>query len=316
MQEECRARRMMGPFDLIENGKIKRYFKSKNKLNTPGLVSHLTQRSAGSEPLFVEEDDYLTMLSLFREIEQKYDLNVYALCLMPNHTHFLLSPEEKNLSDAMRDLFSRYAAWFNRKYERKGHLVGSPYRQAVCLDDSYLIAASLYIHLNPVRAGLSAKSEAYRWSSSRLFCNDDAPSSFVDPSFVLGLLAADIDEARLRYRVLLKNGQGLKAAHVLEQEDAIERFRKKLVASFPRLFGKIDRHNRSAEKIGADLLSRDRLDRRIRELKNGRLSKPESQAAKRYIIQQLLARGFKRKEIASRLGISRKTVYNLLKSNQ
>ena len=39
-----------------------------------------------------------------------------------------------------------------RVYERKGHLFGGPYRQAVCLDDSYLLAVSLYIHLNPVKA--------------------------------------------------------------------------------------------------------------------------------------------------------------------
>ncbi len=67
-------------------------------------------------------------------------------------THLLLSPEEDNLYDAMRDLFSRYAMKFNRKYERKGHLFGGPYRQAVCLDDSYLLAASVYIHPNPVKA--------------------------------------------------------------------------------------------------------------------------------------------------------------------
>jgi len=39
----------------------------------------------------------------------------------------------------MRDLFSRYAMMFNRKYERKGHLFAGPYRQAVCLDDGYLL---------------------------------------------------------------------------------------------------------------------------------------------------------------------------------
>jgi transposase len=43
-------------------------------------------------------------------------------------------------------------------------------------------------------------------------------------------------------------------------------------------------------------------------------NKPESRKAKRYLIEQLIARGYKRGEIAERLGISRKTVYNMLKS--
>jgi putative transposase len=63
--------------------------------------------------------------------------------------------EEANLNDAMRDLFARYATRFNRKYGWRGHLFGGPHRQAICLDDSYLIAASLYLHLNPVRANLA-----------------------------------------------------------------------------------------------------------------------------------------------------------------
>ena len=113
----------------------------------PGLVSHITQRAAGKEPLFLEDADRLYMLGLLKDISHKQSINVYAFCLMGNHVHILLSNQEENLYDAMRDLFSRYAMWFNKKYERKGHLFGGPYRQAVCLDDGYLVTASVYIHL-------------------------------------------------------------------------------------------------------------------------------------------------------------------------
>ena len=133
------------------------------------MVSHITQRAAGKEPLFLENWDYLFMLGLLKEIANNYALRIYAFCLMQNHIHLLLSPEEENLYDAMRDLFSRYAMKFNRKYERKGHLFAGPYRQAVCLDESYLLAASLYIHLNPVRAGVVLEPQSYRWSSCRLY---------------------------------------------------------------------------------------------------------------------------------------------------
>ena len=139
----------------MSEGKLKRFFRATRKLNAPGLISHLTQRSAGREPMFVEDDDYLYMMGLMKDIADSYCLNIYAVCLMPNHMHILMSPDEQNLYDAMRDLFSRYVARFNFKYERKGHLVGGPYRQAVCFDDTYLLAASLYIHINPVKAGLA-----------------------------------------------------------------------------------------------------------------------------------------------------------------
>jgi putative transposase len=305
----------MDALDLIKEGKIKRYFRATRKLNHPNLISHITQRAAGKEPLFLEKTDYLFMLGLLKDVADNASLRIYAFCLMPNHIHLLLSPKEGNLYDAMRDLFSRYAMQFNRKYERKGHLFGGPYRQAVCLDDSYLLAASLYIHLNPVKAGLVFDPLRYRWSSSRLYCEDDAPKSFIDPDFILHLLSEDQIEGKEKYRLLLKQGSELEAAHVLEQEDAIERFHLKLASVFPSFFKWIGKKKRIATSSGIDLAAMEELEKQIEAIRISPFDrKPESRKAKKYIIEQLIARGYKRAEIVERLGLSRKTVYNILKS--
>ena len=303
----------MDALDYMSEGKLKRFFRATRKLNAPGLISHLTQRSAGREPMFVEDDDYLYMMGLMKDIADSYCLNIYAVCLMPNHMHILMSPDEQNLYDAMRDLFSRYVARFNFKYERKGHLVGGPYRQAVCFDDTYLLAASLYIHINPVKAGLAETVSDYRWTSSRLYCDPDAPVSFVDPGFVLGILSENNADAKERYRMLLRNAGGLEAGHVLEQEDSIERFRKRLVKIFPKLFGQINDKNQTAANAGKDLISLDAMNEQIHAVRSGAYqSAPESRKAKKYLIEQMMARGFTKVEIATQLGVSRKTVYNLL----
>ena len=155
----------MDPLELLAQGRLKRYFRASRKLNVPNIVFHITQRAVAKELLFVEDSDYLFTIWLLKEIASKYSLRLYAFCLMPNHIHLLLSPTEANLYDAMRDLFSRYAMKFNRKYERKGHLFGSPYRQAICLDDTYLLAASLYIHANPVRDGIVGGLDDWPYSN-------------------------------------------------------------------------------------------------------------------------------------------------------
>jgi len=303
----------MDPLELIRQGKIKRYFRATRKLNIPNMVSHITQRAAGKEPLFLENGDYLFMLGLLKEIANNYTLRIYAFCLMQNHIHILLSPEEENLYDAMRDLFSRYAMKFNRKYERKGHLFGGPYRQAVCLDDSYLLAASLYIHMNPVRAGLVLEPQGYRWSSCRLYYEGNAPKSFVDPDFILRLLSENEIEKTEKYRLMLKQGSDLKTAHVLEQEDAIERFQSKLASMFPSIFKTVDKKGRLARFLGIDMLAMEELEKQIEIVgKEHNSSSPESKKAKKYLIEQLISRGYKRSEIAERLGVSRKTVYNIL----
>ena len=307
----------MDPLDLIQQGKISRFFRATRKLNTPTLVSHITQRAAGKDPLFIEDGDYLFMLGLFKEIAGKYSLRVFAFCLMPNHVHLLLSPNEENLYDAMRDLFARYARWFNRRYERKGHLFGGPYRQAVCFDDRYLLAASLYIHLNPVKAGIENNPRRYRWSSVRLFCEDGAPKSFVDPDFILGLLSKSEMKKKEEYRRLLMQGGGIETDHVLEQEDAIERFCSKLMSIFPRLFRQVYSKKHVSSISGIDLLSMESLEKQIEDMKKKRFSakNPKSKIARKFIIEQLIARGFKRSEIAKKIGVSRKTIYNVLKSD-
>ena len=305
----------MDPIDLIKQGKITRYFRATRKLNAPNIVSHITQRAAGKESLFLEDNDYLFMLGLLKESAQNYSLNMYAFCLMPNHVHLLFRTAEDNLYATMRNIFSRYAMRFNQKYERKGHLFGGPYRQAVCLDDSYLLAASLYIHMNPVKAGLVSEPISYRWSSYRLYCDEDALKSFIDPDFILGLLSESKVERKERYKLLMNKGIELETAHVLEHEDAVERFRSKLASIFPSIFRRVDKRKQVAKFSGIDLIGLDELERQIEVMSMRHFpDKPETKKAKKYLIEQLIARGYKRSEIAERLCVSPKTIYNILKS--
>ena len=191
-----------------------------------------------------------------------------------------------------------------------------PYRQSVCLDDSYLLTASLYIHQNPVKAGLAADSSIYRWSSCRLYCQDTAKESFINEQFVLGLLSTDMKSAKKRYRRLLKRAEGLEPGDVLEQEEVVESYLDRLASMLPSIFDKIRSKKRIAWFSGIDFLDKGQLDELVEAVRNGRFSnKVETRKAKRYVIDQLIARGYKRKEIADRMGISRKTIYNLLRSS-
>jgi putative transposase len=307
----------MDPIELIQQGKIKRYFRATRKLTAPNLVSHITQRAAGKEPLFIEDGDYLFMIYLLKEITQSYSLKIYSFCLMPNHLHLLASPTEDNLSDAMRDLFSRYAMKFNKKYERKGHLFGGPYRQAVCMDDTYLLTASLYIHLNPVKAGITEDPFKYRWSSCGLFCEPAVSKAFVKPDFILRLLAGRGKNEKEIYSEMLKRGTQLKQGNVMEKEDSIEHFRKKLATLFPDLFRSASKKKEIAKVAGIEILSWEELEELLEDLRTGgRNGKPTDREAKKYLIEQLIARGYKKAEIAEKLEVSIKTIYNILKSTQ
>jgi putative transposase len=298
----------MDPLDLIRQGKVKRFFRATRKLTAPMVISHLTQRAAGREPLFVEDEDYMFMLADLKDTAKNRGLAVYAFCLMPNHVHLLMRPETGDLADAMRDLFARFATRFNKKYQRKGHLFGGPYRQAVCLDEGYMLAVSLYIHNNPVRAGLAGSATDYLWSSAALYCHDNPPNSFVSQDFILNMLHGG-QSGSAAYRRLLESSKGLDTGHVFERPDALDRFRSGLAEMFPSLF---EAFRPLRKVVNLDLLDFEEIEKRIEEEKRSRsVRHPRTSEATRFLVEQLLARGITRTEIAERLGICRKTVYNL-----
>ena len=313
---QARSVNLERQFDVetMPAGNEQRVFRARYKIDTPGLVSHITQRAAGKEPLFLDDRDYLTMLGLFKESSEKFSLDYYALCLMPNHTHALLKPKERNLAVAMRSIFSRYAAKFNRRYERRGHLFGGRYRQSVCLDYTYLLTASVYIHLNPVRAGLVDDASQYRWTSSALYCRDNPKESFIDPGPVLELVDDDGQKARRKYRRILKKARGEEPENALEHQGAIERFCIRLSEIFPSLFRRLGKKKKDDQADFPCLLEVTELEKRLKQMEGSRTRNVESRRARKYIVEQLIARGYKKTEIAEKLGISLRNVYYILNS--
>jgi len=298
--------------DVIALAGKQRVFRAREKIQSAGYVSHITQRAAGREPLFLEDNDYLLMLGLLKDTAENSDLRFYALALLQNHVHLLLKPRRNNLSEAMHSVFSRYAKKFNRKYERRGHIFGGPYRQAVCLDDSYFLAASVYIHLNPVRAGLVKQAIDYRWSSCSLYCSLNAPSSFVDPGPVLALLEKDEAQAKKYYSTIVHEARNEPPDNALEQEGAIEKFLFTLIQMFPRLLNRIGRQKQNAKEPARHIPDLSELEELVQVVLSGKPRSPETIKARKYLVQQLLARGYKKTEIASRLNLTRKTIYNIL----
>jgi len=298
--------------ELIRQGKIKRSFHTRNKLNYPGLVSHITQRATGKEPLFVEDGDYLYMLKLLKKSASEFNLQVFAFVLMPNHLHVLLRQDEGNLSNAMYNLFRLYAIYFNYKYNRKGHVFCGRFRQAACFDDYYLLSASVYIHLNPVRARIVDDYKKYRWSTWRLYCQDARLRTFVNWKFILGMIDTNYAGARKRYSELLGKALQYRGRDALEEKRAIGQFGFWLKKRFPD-FIKVEDKSKTRDLLPDGYAGDIELDNIIEYLRDKkRLMFPGDIKARQFAVEQLKARGFSQDEIAANMGISRSTICRIL----
>lgn len=82
--------------------------------------------------------------------------------------------------------------YFNRKYNRVGHVFQDRYRSESIEDERHLLAAIRYIHNNPVKAGMVEKPEQLAWSSYRWYLETDAPEAqLVDAQYILGIISQD-----------------------------------------------------------------------------------------------------------------------------
>ena len=64
----------------------------------------------------------------------------------------------------MKELKQRFSQWYNRNVGRKGTLWEDRYKSVLVEgDEKALMTIAAYIDLNPVRAGMVAKPEEYRW---------------------------------------------------------------------------------------------------------------------------------------------------------
>jgi REP-associated tyrosine transposase len=130
----------------------------------PGLLYHVIVRGNQQRKTFRSEDDYNAYLDRLELYRTKYQLRIYAYCLMPNHVHLLVETSSVPLGKFMQGLQQSYTQYFNRRYRKVGHLFQGRYKAIICDKEKYLLALLRYIHLNPVRARLVKRPESYAHS--------------------------------------------------------------------------------------------------------------------------------------------------------
>jgi REP-associated tyrosine transposase len=136
------------------------------RMYVAGLPYHIVQRGNNREACFLEPENYQFYLELWKELSTRYGTAVHAYCLMTNHVHFLVTPENDSaVSHTMKVVGSRYAQYINKQYRRTGTLWEGRHRASLVHSEPYLLTCMRYIELNPVRAQMVGRPEEYRWSS-------------------------------------------------------------------------------------------------------------------------------------------------------
>ena len=133
-------------------------------------------RGNARENVFIDNQDKGKLLKIIFEKKKDELFLLYAYCIMNNHAHFVLKEMKESISNSMKKITTSYAIYFNKKYNRVGHVFQDRFRSEVIKNDSYLLSAIRYVHNNPEKAGIANKEE-YPWSSYQFYNSHDSKLS-------------------------------------------------------------------------------------------------------------------------------------------
>ncbi|MEX0621928.1 MAG: transposase [Candidatus Woykebacteria bacterium] len=113
------------------------------------------------------------------------EIDLFCYCLMPNHFHLMVRQKGKEgMKKLLLRLSTTYSMYFNRRYNRVGHLFQGPYRATLVDNDNYLLHLSRYIHQNPsLTKGFLAE---YPYSSYPIYIGE-RKASWINTQPILSL---------------------------------------------------------------------------------------------------------------------------------
>ncbi|CEG27023.1 transposase [Bacillus sp. B-jedd] len=137
----------------------------KNRVWLPGAIYHITCRGIRRTVLFHDDCDREMYLLLLQTAMKRFQFRLHAYCLMPNHIHMQLESGDDPPCKILQYMNSVYAIYFNKKYQHSGHVFEKRFYAVLVEGRKYELELSRYIHLNPVKAGLTDTLDEYVWSS-------------------------------------------------------------------------------------------------------------------------------------------------------
>jgi len=194
------------------------------KVTGEATVYHVMSRTALDGFVMGDvEKDFL--LKLTKRLSGLYFAEIIGFCLMGNHFHLLcrmhlgseysdgdirqrykaffegemdakdreLTDDQverfrkkwEDLSEFMRDLKQTFSRFYNKRHNRKGFFWSERFKSVIVDNGDTLINCLAYIDLNPVRAKIVEKPEAYRWSSIGYHVQRDNEGGFLSLDFGL-----------------------------------------------------------------------------------------------------------------------------------
>ena len=132
----------------------------------PNSPHHVFHRGNNKQNIFISEEDKLYFVKHLKNYANDNKVRIGAYCIMTNHFHLLLFPDDKDgFITLMKAASQKYSQFFNKKYKRTGKIWENRYKMNI-VDPVSIWHVARYIERNPLRAGIVERAEEYIYSSA------------------------------------------------------------------------------------------------------------------------------------------------------
>lgn len=127
---------------------------------------HLINRGNNRATIFASRSDYAAFVRLMEQAQSRVRLSLLAVCLMPNHFHFVAAQKHADdISHWMHWLLTTFSSRHHGLYGTCGRLWQGRFKAFPIEQDEHLLTVMRYVERNALRSGLVDRAEDWEWSS-------------------------------------------------------------------------------------------------------------------------------------------------------
>lgn len=148
---------------------------------------HVLNRASVRRRLFYTPGDYQAFLNLLAETVERFELPLLAYCVMWNHWHLVVRPQNTaHLGRALHWLTTLHAMRWSHAHPRRGPgpVYQGRYKSFPVPENANLVRACRYVERNAVTARLVGRAEEWRWCSAAQRCENRERPALVPFAFL------------------------------------------------------------------------------------------------------------------------------------
>jgi len=136
----------------------------KSRKIVQGAQYHVTARANRREFILNSPEMKELFIKVLSRAKKKYKFRLTTFCIMGNHIHFMIKPEEnEKLSRIMQWILATFAINFNVRFNLIGHVWYDRFHSTVIESFRQYLKTFGYIADNPIKAELVENAQDYRY---------------------------------------------------------------------------------------------------------------------------------------------------------